>query len=103
MIACVEQGINEPVNLGSGGGVSIKQVAETVARLTGKEVEWDISKPSGDNLRIMDTERAKGYGINSKMTLEIGISQTVKWYKANRVLASTRYNSFTEKALLPNG
>ena len=103
MIACVQQGIIEPVNLGSGGGVSIKKVAETVARLTGKEVEWDISKPSGDSLRIMDTERAKGYGINSEMTLEIGISRTVEWYKAIRNLASARYNSFTENALLPNG
>lgn len=63
MMQCIEQGINQPINLGSGGGVTIKELAETVANLTDKEIIWDTDKPSGDKLRIMDTSRAESYGI----------------------------------------
>jgi len=101
MMICLAKGITEPVNLGSGGGVSIKDVAETVAKLTKKKVEWDTSKPSGDRLRIMDTNRALSLGIQPKISLEEGILQTLSWYKENSVLDSARYNSFTEVALLP--
>jgi GDP-L-fucose synthase len=101
MIACIEKGINEPINLGSGGGVSIRKVAETVAALTNKEIIWDVDKPAGDKLRIMDTQRAESYGISSQISLESGIAETINWYKENSILANARYNSFTEKALLP--
>ena len=102
MMQCMEQGINQPINLGSGGGVTIKEVAETVADLTGKEIIWDTDKPSGDKLRIMDTSRAEKYGIKSQISLEAGISETLNWYKENADIASARYNSFTEKELLPD-
>ena len=102
MMKCMEEGINTPMNLGSGGGVSIREVAETVAMLTGKQIIWDTDKPSGDRLRIMDTTRAKNYGIFAETSLEDGIAETLEWYKNNSDLASARYNSFTEKELLPD-
>jgi GDP-L-fucose synthase len=102
MMICLEKNINQPINLGSGGGVSIKEVAETIAQLTGKEVIWDISKPSGDRLRIMDTGRAKEFGIASEVSLRDGILQTLDWYKKNQIFAQKRYNAFTETELLPN-
>lgn len=101
MMECVEQGINKPLNLGSGGGVTIKQVAETIGRLTGKEVIWDTNKPAGDRQRVMDTTRATSYGIESTIELEEGIEETLEWYVNNKRIAGERYNSFTEKTLLP--
>lgn len=102
MMSCVEKGINEPINLGSGSGISIKEVAETVANITGKKIIWDTEKPSGDRMRIMDTSRAQKYGIEPKVPLIQGIEETLSWYRDNSSLASARYNSFTEQELLPN-
>ena len=48
MITCMEKGIYKPINLASGGGVSIKEIAETVGSFTSKEIVWDKDKPSGD-------------------------------------------------------
>ena len=103
MMKVVELGVSEPVNLGSGSGVSIREVAETIARLLGKSVEWDTSKPSGDRMRIMDTRRAERLGIRPIISLEDGIMQTIEWYERNRSVASMRYNSFTETVLIPRG
>ena len=101
MIKCLAEGINIPVNLGSGGGITIKIIAETIARLTGRKIVWDIEKPSGDAIRIMDTQRANSFGIIPKITIKDGIKSTIDWYKSNHDLANLRYNPFTETALLP--
>ncbi len=102
MLICMEKGITKPINLGSGGGVSIKNVAETIANICGKQIKWDISKPTGDKIRIMDTTRAENFGIKSQFSLEDGIKKTIEWYTKNQNLISSRYNSFTEKDLLPS-
>lgn len=101
MMKCLADGINIPVNLGSGGGITIKVIAETIACATGREIVWDIEKPSGDAIRVMDTKRAESFGIIPKVTIEDGIKSTINWYKSNQYLASLRYNPFTEEALLP--
>ncbi len=101
MMKVVELGIEEPVNLGCGEGVSIREVAETVAALTQKSVEWDKNKPAGDRMRIMDTTRAEGLGIKPQVSLEQGLRDTINWYKENAVIAASRYNSFTEDILRP--
>lgn len=102
MMACIKKGVTEPINLGSGGGISIKTVAEIIAKLSNKGIEWDPSKPSGDKLRIMDTRRAESYGIRSVISIEEGIRETFDWYKNNKQLAASRYNSFTETELMPS-
>lgn len=101
MMLAVEKGINEPINLGSGSGVTIKQVAEAVAKATGKELVWDVTKPKGDAKRLMDMTRASGYGFACRVELDKGIADTIAWYKANQDVAAARYNSFTEAALQP--
>ena len=65
MMLMVEKGVNEPVNLGSGNGFSIKEIAETVVANLPEQtpIVWDTSKPSGDAIRLMDTRRATGYGF----------------------------------------
>lgn len=101
MLLILEKGVKEPINLGSGNGVTIKQVAEAVAKFTGKELIWDSTKPNGDAKRLMDMSRANKLGYKLEVSLELGILDTIEWYKRNQKLAAARYNSFTEKALLP--
>lgn len=101
MLVCVEHGINVPVNLGSGVGVSIKTISEIIGDLTRKKVVFDTSKPSGDRKRILDTSRAESFGIKPKVSLEKGIQDCVDWYLNFKEGQGERYNSFTEKELLP--
>ena len=105
MMLAVEKGINEPINLGSGKGVTIKQIAETVAaNVPGGPVPivWDTSKPKGDAKRLMDMTRANSYGFQPKISIEEGIKTTVDWYLKNKDEVGKRYNSFTEKAHVPS-
>ncbi len=84
MIKIVEKEINEPINLGSGDGVSIKQIAELVADYFNKDIKWDRTKPSGDMKRIMSSKRAESYGIMPEVTLNDGIIKTIDWYIKNK-------------------
>jgi GDP-L-fucose synthase len=100
MMLAVEKGINEPINLGSGAGVTIKDVAEAVAKgvsTTQLSIIWDDTKPKGDAKRLMDTARAKSYGFECQISLEDGIKETINWYLNNKDQLNNRYNSFTEK------
>lgn len=81
MLHMVKNKVSEPVNLGSGTGVTIKEVAEIIADYFGKEIEWDITKPMGDMKRIMSTERAESYGFNPQISLKGGIIKTIEWYE----------------------
>ena len=84
MIHMVENEINQPVNLGSGTGVTIKEIAEIIADHFDKEIAWDKTKPMGDSKRLMSTERAEQYGFTPKVGLEEGILKTIQWYKENK-------------------
>ena len=96
MMMMVEQKVTKPVNLGSGVGVTIKELAETVAKIAGTTVEWDITKPNGDAKRLMDTKRAESYGFKPEVSLEDGLRLTYQWYLANKDDKS-RYSSFAER------
>jgi GDP-L-fucose synthase len=79
---------SEPVNLGSSKEISIKALAELIARLTGFEgtLVWDTSKPNGQPRRALDTKRAEEYfGFKAKMPFEEGLSRTVAWFRENRL------------------
>jgi GDP-L-fucose synthase len=76
----------EPFNLGSGQEISIKNLAETIARLTGFEgqIVWDTSKPNGQPRRALDTQRAWEYfGFRAQTPLEEGLRRTIQWYRDN--------------------
>lgn len=73
----------EPFNLGSGQEISIRDLAQLIARLTGYqgEIVWDTSKPNGQPRRALDTSRAEEYfGFRAQMPLEEGLRRTIKWY-----------------------
>lgn len=103
MMHVVEHGVNEPVNLGSGTGHSIREIVDLiVANLDDdREVVWDTSKPKGDRIRLMDTTRAESHGFQPQTSLADGIAETVAWYRDHADAAGGRYNAFTEAALRP--
>ena len=82
----------EPVNLGSGREVSIKELTELVARETGFQgrISWDTSKPNGQPRRCLDTSRAADlFGWRAQTGFEDGLRETVRWYVRER--AAGRY------------
>ena len=78
---------SEPVNLGAGMEISIKDLAVLIAELTGfeGEIAWDTSKPNGQPRRALDTQRAKDFfGFEAEMPFRDGLMNTIEWYLENR-------------------
>jgi len=78
---------SEPVNLGSGFEISIKELAELIAKLAGFEGElvWDTTKPNGQPRRALDVSRAEElFGFQARMMLEEGLCLTIEWYRQHR-------------------
>ncbi len=74
----------EPVNLGAGEEISIKDLVETIAELTGfrGKLTWDSSKPNGQPRRSLDTSRATElFGFTAQTKLAQGLRETVEWYR----------------------
>ncbi len=99
MAHAVEHKITEPINLGSGTGATIKEIAEIISSYFDKDIEWDTTKPTGDVKRVLDTNRAKNYGFEPAISFEDGIKETIEWYKENKDVVDERYNIF--KTLKP--
>ena len=78
---------NEPVNIGSGLEITIKELVEKIVRLTNfeGEIRWDPSKPDGQPRRCLDTSRAKDYFcFEAKTDFDTGLKATIDWYRENR-------------------
>jgi GDP-L-fucose synthase len=78
---------SEPVNLGTGGEISIKELARLIAELTGfrGRIVWDTTKPNGQPRRCLDTNRAwELFGFRAKTGLHDGLRHTIDWYQAGR-------------------
>ena len=76
----------DPVNLGTGFEISIKDLAETVAAATGFEGEiiWDSTKPNGQPRRQLDVTRAREeFGFEAEVSFADGMARTVEWFRAN--------------------
>ncbi|MEE9542395.1 MAG: GDP-L-fucose synthase [Thermodesulfobacteriota bacterium] len=77
----------EPINLGAGFEISIKDLVDLITRLTGFKggVEWDTSKPDGQPRRMLDTTRAEELlGFRARTALEDGLKKTIEWYRENK-------------------
>ena len=75
----------EPVNLGVGSEITIRDLTELIARLTGftGEIRWDPSKPDGQPRRALDTSRAReAFGFVAGTSFEDGLRTTIEWYRA---------------------
>jgi GDP-L-fucose synthase len=77
----------EPVNLGAGMEISIKDLAGLVAKLTGYsgKIVWDTSKPNGQPRRALDVSRAKEYfDFEAEVPFEEGLKRTIFWYREHQ-------------------
>lgn len=74
---------DEPVNLGAGREISIRDLGELICRLSGFKgrIEWDASKPDGQPRRCLDTQRARErFGFAARTDFEEGLRETIEWY-----------------------
>jgi GDP-L-fucose synthase len=93
LLAAEHYNDSQPVNLGSGQEISIKNLAGLIARLTGfqGELVWDTSKPNGQPRRALDVSRAeKFFGFRARVPFEEGLRRTIAWYQENRKNNATR-------------
>lgn len=77
----------DPVNLGAGFEISIKNLVQLICELAGfdGEVRWDTTKPDGQPRRRLDTSKAKlEFGFEAKTDFRDGLRRTIEWYSTNR-------------------
>jgi nucleoside-diphosphate-sugar epimerase len=81
----------QPVNIGSGMEISIRELVEKIADLTGFEgqIEWDASQPNGQPRRCLETSRARRlFGFQASTGFEEGLRRTIQWYEARKLSPS---------------
>ena len=84
LLAAEKYNKSDPVNLGAGLEISIKDLVDLIVKLTGfkGEVTWDTAKPDGQPRRCLDISRAfKEFGFRAKTDLKEGLIKTINWYK----------------------
>jgi len=78
---------SEPVNIGAGFEISIKDLTDLIAKLSGfsGKIMWDSSKPDGQPRRLLDTNKAmKEFGFRATTDFTTGLTKTIDWYRKNR-------------------
>ena len=73
------------MNIGNGRTFTIKEVIETLVKVSGKDLEitHDLTKPTGDQFRVPITDRLEGHGFEVSVKLEDGLRETYEWYSKN--------------------
>lgn len=95
-----------PINIGSGKGVTIKEIVEIILDYASEfgyipDVEWDVTKPSGDHIRVLSMERAKKIlNYNVITNLKDGIRRTIDWYVDNRDFVNNKYGVDIGRSML---
>jgi len=87
VLAAQQYDAPEPVNLGAGFEISMRDLAALIQRLTdyGGRVRWDTSRPNGQPRRSLDVSRAQQhFGFSAQTGFEDGLRQTIAWYRQNR-------------------
>jgi GDP-L-fucose synthase len=74
---------SEHINVGTGRDITIKQLAETIARVVDYpgEIEWDTNKPNGTPRKVLNIDKIKNLGWSPKIGIRQGIYETYEWYK----------------------
>lgn len=78
----IMENVDGPCNMGSGTVYSIKQIVETIAKISDMEhaLEWDASKPNGQDYRSYDLSRLNDAGFSAEWAIEDGLRETWDWY-----------------------
>ena len=88
----------DPVNLGAGFEISMRELADTIARAAGftGEVRWDGSQPNGQPRRMLDVERARErFGFTARTPFAEGLRRTISWYREHRDAIAARETART--------
>jgi len=87
VLVCLEK-YDDPqqINIGSGDEISIKDLGQKIANLTGftGKVVWDSNRPDGTPRKVLDSTKINKLGWKSSITLDQGIASTVEWYQENK-------------------
>ena len=77
---------NEPINIGTGKDITIKELAELIKEIVGYEgeIKFDTTKPDGTPRKLLDVSRLHATGWKHRITLKEGIKQTYEWYKTRK-------------------
>ncbi|MCI0337715.1 MAG: GDP-L-fucose synthase [Acidobacteria bacterium] len=87
LLAAEKYDKSDPVNLGAGFEISIKDLAQKIVEMTGfhGRIEWDASQPDGQPRRRLDVTRAEDeFGFRARISFDEGLRQTIEWYKKKR-------------------
>jgi GDP-L-fucose synthase len=87
ILICLEKyDDSQQINIGSGDEISIKDLAQKIANLTGfnAKVVWDANRPDGTPRKVLDSTKINKLGWKRAITLDQGIASTVKWYQENK-------------------
>jgi len=76
-----------PINIGVGSDISIKELAEKIAKIVGYSgvIDWDVSKPDGTPRKLLDSARVRSIGWNPEIDLNAGLKLTYQWYVNNTI------------------
>ncbi len=88
----------DPVNLGAGFEISMRELADTIARAAGftGEVRWDGNRPNGQPRRMLDVERARErFGFTARTPFAEGLRRTISWYREHRDAIAARETART--------
>ena len=83
LLAAEHYNKSDPVNLGAGSEISIRELVQVIASIVGfqGEIRWDPSKPDGQPRRLLDCTRAeREFGFRAKTPFEVGLRRTIEWY-----------------------
>ncbi len=77
---------DEHLNVGTGEDMSIKELAELIAKVSGfeGEIDWDPSKPDGTPRKVLDVSKIKSIGWSPKVRISEGVRETISWFRENQ-------------------
>jgi GDP-L-fucose synthase len=87
VLVCLEKyDDSQQINIGSGDEISIKDLGQKIANLTGfaGKVVWDSNRPDGTPRKVLDSTKINKLGWKAAITLDQGIAATVEWYQENK-------------------
>jgi GDP-L-fucose synthase len=88
LLAAEHYNASDPINLGAGMEISIRDLAHLIAKLTGfqGQIEWDATNPDGQPRRTLDTSKAKSlFGFKARVNFNDGLKHTIEWYEQKKI------------------